>query len=493
MPPSPSSTNSKAGSDDSASRMSEAALRKKKNADAQAAFRARRANYIATLEETVTNLESVVIQLQDSCREAKRETSDLRSENSRLRQEAKHRERQLRKYWQGRAPDPGGDQGDDFPPAPPYSVHPPPSAVATSMNTGHVGHYADDSMRYPSGSDHPTSLGGGSYHGNGQDYPQRSPALGFAGSVDTDTSGEGRSQHMDSHRMTRYDQYPYPLDGSSREGAWAQASGHGGPAANDAGALDSGSSSHSPTFVESPILTSSELAYPNRFSLVEDQKVPLTSLNSSYMFPMSRSISPAASTPTSTSSTSLAPAPFQFTFPEGSLVQDRPEFNFRRHTHAPELTLHGGTADIPIAAPGGDAVRYRLGGRTNTAPDRPIAQTLSPYSRAENGSGGRESDESESPSYTYSTRSRARSTISSARASRSPSPGPPPICGTLAVIKAQAFGALRRTRTRSKKSSEGAAKAAVEALEARGIGMGVAVGSASKRARLYIDDSDMQP
>lgn len=56
---SPTSTNSKAGSDDNnnnntTTRMShsEAALRKKKNADAQAAFRARRANYIATLEET---------------------------------------------------------------------------------------------------------------------------------------------------------------------------------------------------------------------------------------------------------------------------------------------------------------------------------------------------------------------------------------------------------------------------------------------------------
>ena len=32
--------------------MSDVAIRKKKNADAQAAFRARRANYIATLEET---------------------------------------------------------------------------------------------------------------------------------------------------------------------------------------------------------------------------------------------------------------------------------------------------------------------------------------------------------------------------------------------------------------------------------------------------------
>ena len=51
MPPSP---DPKAGSDDGSpvNRVSDAALRKKKNADAQAAFRARRANYIATLEET---------------------------------------------------------------------------------------------------------------------------------------------------------------------------------------------------------------------------------------------------------------------------------------------------------------------------------------------------------------------------------------------------------------------------------------------------------
>ena len=36
----------------SGGKLSETALRKKKNADAQAAFRQRRANYIATLEET---------------------------------------------------------------------------------------------------------------------------------------------------------------------------------------------------------------------------------------------------------------------------------------------------------------------------------------------------------------------------------------------------------------------------------------------------------
>jgi hypothetical protein len=41
--------------------MSDVALRKKKNADAQAAFRARRANYIATLEETGSQARPMII------------------------------------------------------------------------------------------------------------------------------------------------------------------------------------------------------------------------------------------------------------------------------------------------------------------------------------------------------------------------------------------------------------------------------------------------
>jgi hypothetical protein len=40
-------------------RAADIALRKKKNADAQAAFRARRANYIATLEETGISFPSI--------------------------------------------------------------------------------------------------------------------------------------------------------------------------------------------------------------------------------------------------------------------------------------------------------------------------------------------------------------------------------------------------------------------------------------------------
>ena len=61
--------------------------------------------------------------------------------------------------------------------------------------------------------------------------------------------------------------------------------------------------------------------------------------------------------------------------------------------------------------------------------------------------------------------------------SRSSSPSPrerePPMSNTLAVIKAQAFGSLRRTRTRTKKGPDTGSKVAIDILCTRGIGMGV--------------------
>lgn len=60
MAPSHQPANGSPPKDDAAARLSDAAMRKKKNADAQAAFRARRANYIATLEETGTYRRHVI-------------------------------------------------------------------------------------------------------------------------------------------------------------------------------------------------------------------------------------------------------------------------------------------------------------------------------------------------------------------------------------------------------------------------------------------------
>ncbi|RPD82564.1 hypothetical protein L226DRAFT_451057 [Lentinus tigrinus ALCF2SS1-7] len=462
--------------DGAAARLSDAALRKKKNADAQAAFRARRANYIATLEETVTNLESVVLQLQESCRHTETQLQETRQENSRLKTELEHKESLLRMYEHQKKVD--REPQDDYPMS--YApVRTPPVTMNPSMPPAPPSNYGDDSMRYPSANHASGSMSGPSY--NGQDYPQRSPALGYVSMA----GGGSETRSMDGQaRMARYDPYgPYPIDTSARDSnGWV---GHAGTAVSDPGSMDSSSATHSPTFVESPTLTASDISYPSRYGVVEDQKVPLTPLATSpYMFAPSRSLSPAASTPSSASSMSIAPPSYSFTFPEGTSLADRPEFHGRRSTHAPELTLHGGTADVTTILNRMNS--SRAAANPGPSSDRPV-QAPSPYSRADNGSHERESD-GESSSYTYSSRSRTRtSTVS--RTSRSPSPGPPVICGTLAVIKAQAFGALRRTRGRSKKSSEGAAKAAVEALAARGIDV---LANPAKRPRLHDSDGDLR-
>lgn len=361
---------------------------------------------------------------------------------------------------------------DDYPMS--YApVRTPPVTMSSSISSAPPSNYGDDSMRYPSGSHSSGSMNGATSYTT-QDYPQRSPAMGYV-SIAANGS-EQRS--MDAHgRMPRYDPYStYPIDTAARDGNWVN-----GTNVSDPGSMDSNSATHSPTFVESPTLTASEISYPTRYGMVEDQKVPLTPLATSpYMFAPSRSLSPAASTPSSASSTSIAPTSYAFTFPEGTSISDRPEF-YRRGHGAPELTLHGGTADVTSIL----RMNSRTANPSSSSADRPM-QAPSPYSRTDNGSHERESD-NESSSYTYSSRSRTRtSTVS--RTSRSPSPGPPPICGTLAVIKAQAFGALRRTRGRSKKTSEGAAKAAVEALAARGIG----VSNPAKRPRLHDSDGDLR-
>jgi len=236
-------------------------------------------------------------------------------------------------------------------------------------------------------------------------------------------------------------------------------------------------------------LTSPDI-YGNR--PFDEQKAQLNHVETTpYIFPNSRSISPTSSTPPSSSSTSLT-SPFQFTFPaDGSITQDRTDFDYRRHasTHGTDLTLHGGTADVSLPSGASDGVRYRLGSRrANSGPERSLMHTLPQFSGSENSS-PHERGSSEGEAISYSQVPKLRPRRARSRESRSPSPSTPPMSGTLAVIKAQAFGALRRTRTRTKKTSEGAAKVAMEVLEARGIGMGV--GAGSKRPRVHHDDSDM--
>ena len=298
---------------------------------------------------------------------------------------------------------------DDYPMSS-YAPSRTPPVTMPSMSAGPPSNYGDDALRYPSTSHASGSMGGPSYHApNGQDYPQRSPALGY---VPMAANGS-ESRSMDAHgRMARYDAYAsYSIDTTPRDSGWVP---HPGTSVSD-GSMDSSSAAHSPTFVESPTLTASELQYSSRYGVVEDQKVPLTPLaTSQYMFAPSRSLSPAASTPSSTSSTSLAPASYAFTFPEGTNIADRPEF-YRRTTNPPELTLHGGTADVttilrmsgranPSAAPGTSSTNGGGGGGDRIPGG---VQAPSPYARGDNGSHERESD-GESSAYTYGSRPRTR-------------------------------------------------------------------------------------
>lgn len=194
-------------------------------------------------------------------------------------------------------------------------------------------------------------------------------------------------------------------------------------------------------------------------------------------FPESRSLSPT-STPSSSSSTSIPSASYPYTFPDSALTQD----TFRRPSHNAEMTLHGGTADISVV-PGTDAVRYRLGSRQPISmPDRPVLPLTRPASANES-QHERGSSDGDSASYS-SSRLRSRRSIT-LRSSRSPSPVAPALSCTVAVIKAQAFGALRRTRTRTKKSTETAARVAHDVLEARGIGIG--------HRRRASEDDDLDP
>ena len=421
------------------------------------------------------------MQLQDSCREARNEAQELRHENGRLRHEFREREKFWRVLWQTRKTN-QGPESDDLPPLPAL-------ISSTHAQNGHIHQYGGLTYRI---NDDP-SLCNSSYNTGPSHYQNsHSPSMSYTG-VDTDPSNDS-PLHSVSHRGAKYSSYPYSVQGIPREGPWGQTMGLSTSSGGESGAATSSHSSHSPGHAETSVVTSPNMPYVTRFP-VEDQKVSLNSLDTApYVFPNSRSLSPVTSTPGSSSSTpmttsSTSMASFPFTFP-GAAAQERADFDYRHHVHplGTEVTLHGGTADISLPGSQSDVLRYRLSTRSSNSSDRPLLPGPLHFSGNDIGSPhDRGSSDGESTLHPHS-RLRSRRSTAHSRSSRSPSPGAPPLSGTLAVIKAQAFGALRRTRARTKKSSEGAAKVAMDVLEARGIGMGVSTGS--KRPRLHDDEHD---
>lgn len=455
-------------------------LRKKKNADAQAAFRARRQNYISTLEETgirllqypiisaidrnpVTSLESVVLQLQESSRETRRENMELRQEASRLRYESREREKYWRTLIQTRKPSQATDHHDISPPtlSSPYLGHPTTALLPQQEPyTGSLSYRAPD----PSACQEYDSAG------------NFTNTVAFPNNEDADGSSESLPG-----RGGKYTAYPYTINGSSRDARWPM------PGLAGLNSCERVNQSQSPYMESHSLATSTDVAsYPGRYS--DERKVGLDSAlnNAPYVFPStnryqtvadgipnSRSMSPTTSTTSSATSLPLTSS-YQLPFQDTPTGHDRADFDYRSSSlpQCPDVSLHGGLADISLAGQPSDPGGYRLTRRSDTP------------------SGEHHNSEqmlriNSQPDEALRLRGR-RNALHPYH--RSPSPAPPQLSCTVAVIKAQAFGALRRTRTKTKKSTDGAAKVAQDVLEARGIG----VGSAAAKHSGLEDEIDVE-
>lgn len=506
MPKSSPSQDSTKSPIDEQTRANDIALRKKKNAEAQAAFRARRTNYIGTLEETVNSLESVLLQVQEANRDIHAEAMEWKQQYARLRLEFREREKYWKCLWQSRKS--GHPIADDAPTL--ASSGSTAAALLQAPNTLdiHADHdqqqiqYPDQSISFRTDESCPPAY-------PGSDHPPY-----------TTTSDAAFSPE---ERLPKYGQYTYPVNSASpRDPRWSMPQlAAGNPVSGPEG-------HHSPVYLESPSLTAPDMTYSSRpfGGAPEEQKVQLNTVMESgpYTFsneerfgqrvaensvPGSRSLSPSSSTPASASST-IAPA-YPFTFPDPTTrSNDRGEIDMRRHSgsHGGEATFHGGTADLSSLSglTASDSIRYRLSIRkSDAAPDSQqqggahslglgsssatvLGCPLDNDGRGNSSSAmthqDRASSESDSNGAAPTSRLRRRRGTRHT-SSRSPSLGPPSLSctvDTVAAIRAQAFGALRRTRARGKKSSEEAAKVAMDVLEARGIGI---VGPmSSKRPRI---------
>lgn len=401
--------------------------------------------------------------------------------------------------WQTRKAGQQMDADEQFPLPPPFS---PPQAniMKTHLGSINIQHYGSEALGYRSSEDAFCHAGYSTSGLSNHSFQNHSPAMSFiaAGATENDIPADGAIPH----RLPKYEAYTYSMGNTSRDTRWqGQPSIQSLPSAGNCGIVTNPQPSHSPTYEESPTSTSGDMSYVGRFS-TEEQK--MSALDSApYVFPNGerfvtsernrRSMSPTASTAGSSSSTSIAPT-YPFTFPNhgvgamstasNTLEQDRADFDYRRHSnpHGGDVTLHGGTADISVTT-SPDAVRYRVGARRLES-DRPLLPALAPILPADSSlKHERSTSDGDNTPYSNPRLRTRRATVS--RESRTPSPGTPPISCTVAVIKAQAFGALRRTRTRTKKSSEGANKVVMDVLEARGIGMNLSPGT--KRPRFDED------
>lgn len=383
------------------------------------------------------------MQLQESSRETRTENLELRQELTRLRYETRERE----KYWRSLLPSrknaPITTTEIEEPPPPQLSS---PFAAAPSSHSSVIQPHFSSNGTFRTVDSNQFAQGASSFQHSSATVPFTAQE-----NINHDPSAL-------QNRGAKFNGYTFPVHESPRANRWP--------------VLSSGLATADPMtphvqspYVESPALTASTdmASYGSRFP-THDRKVSIENVldNAPYIFPAGDRYNAVANgvpqsrsmSPNSTGSSTSLPltSSFQYSFQDPSAGHDPSEFDYRRQPlqQCQEGILHNPPPDVSFQGHSGN---YRLVRR----PDDPQ------HSLLHGGSADQYEDD-------YSPRSRVVRRNAAHPYARSPSPGPAPISCTVAVIKAQAFGALRRTRTKPKKDSDGAAKVAINVLEARGIG-----------------------
>lgn len=402
--------------------------KKRKNASAQAAFRQRRSNYIANLEETVTSLETVVRKLQDACRDAHDDSTELRQENVRLKallQGFEERERIWKAYAKATAGTPAAVAASQQLAAASAAA----AAAATAQTTG-TSTSSSSLIETPlssAGSLQEHSATGTSYGEEGTVFGDEAFSFGKVEDIDGEAIRGGLMQQQCS-----------PLS------------------------LYSSSSGHSTAVTTSPT--------PMHFSMdptdpASGQLTPSSTVDCAFGGLSSLSYT-ANGTDAYSVDANMPPPGYPTSYNSYAL-------NDFTTSHRRSLT----TSTLALDPVGNDTMDYTTletasmddskdssarARRRHTYSSFPAPASSS--SRSSTGSSGRSSSKG------------ARSNSDAAAAAMS---------NTLAVIKAQAFGNVRKTRARAKKNpaSGDAAKAALEILEARGLGLGLDISGGVKRRK----------
>lgn len=401
--------------------------KKRKNASAQAAFRQRRSNYIANLEETVTSLETVVRKLQDACRDAHDDATEMRQENIRLKallQGFEERERIWKAYAKATAGTPAAVAASQQLAAASAAA----AAAATAHTTG-TSTSSSSLIETPlssAGSLQEHSATGNSYGEEGTVFGDETFSFGKVEDIDGEAIRGGLMQQQCS-----------PLS------------------------LYSSSSGHSTAVTTSPT--------PMHFSMdptdpASGQLTPSSTVDCA--FGGLSSLSYSANGTDAYSVDANMPPP---TYPTSYNSYALNDFTTSHRRSLPTSTLS-------LDPVGSDSMDY------TTLETASLDDSKDSSARARR----RHTYSSFPAPASSSSRSSTGSGRSSSKGARSNSDAAAAaMSNTLAVIKAQAFGNVRKTRARAKKNpaSGDAAKAALEILEARGLGLGLDISGGVKRRK----------